>query len=254
MSYIPPGWSEERLRTATVDDLRQVPEECLHDIDDEILENVEARKVVCQAQHNEHYRLERERRGLPPAPPKPLFEEPVDAVVQVVERAGFDDFGFIIFRAEYSDEERWDTWQEQFLKRLDDSLAQASGGKRIEEKLLTPIFDDSDLHGATLEQIQEAFETYNENEGVPPGLYVGWCVVVDKAAMESLLNPVEGEEPWVIAMDLSFDHTSEVPEGEYPGYIRVAVDSVIPEFYPFVTIMTPPELWASANPIWKSAY
>ena len=89
---------------------------------------------------------------------------------------------------------------------------------------------------------------------MPPGLDVGMCLVVDKTAMESLLNPVAGEEPWVIAMDLSFDYSSEVPEGEYPGYFRVAVDSVIPEFYPFVSIMTPPELWASADPIWVSAY
>lgn len=26
-SYLPPGWTLERLQTATVDDLRQVPEE-----------------------------------------------------------------------------------------------------------------------------------------------------------------------------------------------------------------------------------
>ena len=120
-----------------------------------MIEDVEARQVICRAQQNEHRRLERERRGLPPAPPKPLFEEPVDAVVQLVERNGFDDFGFIVFRADYSDEEYWDKWQEQFIKRLDDSLAQASGGQKIEEKLLTPIFDDSDLQGAGFEQIQE---------------------------------------------------------------------------------------------------
>ncbi|PWY90626.1 hypothetical protein BO94DRAFT_545347 [Aspergillus sclerotioniger CBS 115572] len=254
MTYTPPGWTEDRLRVATVDDLRQIPEDRLHKIDDEILENVEARKIVCEAQHNEYYRLERERRGLPPAPPKPLFEESVDAVVQVVERAGFDDFGFIVFRADYSDEKYWDKWQELFLKRLDDSLAQASGGRRIEDKLFTPIFDDRDSINASLERIQEAYNSYDENEGVPPGLGTGMCLVVDKNAMESLLNPVAGEDPWVIAMDLSFDHSREVPEGEYPGYFRVAVDSVIPEFYPFVSIMTPPELWASANPIWVSAY
>lgn len=27
MSYLPPGWTLERLQTATVDDLRQIPEE-----------------------------------------------------------------------------------------------------------------------------------------------------------------------------------------------------------------------------------
>jgi len=91
---------------------------------------------------------------------------------------------------------------------------------------------------------------YRESEGVPPGLDTGMCLVVDSAAMDSMAT----DTPWVYALDLSFDHESQVPDGEYPGYFRVAVDSIIPELYPMLTAMTPPELWPSDNKIWKSAF
>lgn len=78
------------------------------------------------------------------------------------------------------------------------------------------------------------------------------CLVVDSAAMDSITS----DKPWVYALDLSFDHASKSPlaDGAYPGYFRVAVDSVITELYPLLTAMTPPELWPSDNTIWESAF
>ncbi|CAI7649378.1 unnamed protein product [Penicillium viridicatum] len=108
MSYLLPGWTLERLQTATVDDLRQIPEDRLHEIDESLIpiENVPVRLVIGCAIHNEHRRKVRAERGLPPAPGVPLFEKSDDPVVEVLERGGFDDFGFILFRTDYSDEQR----------------------------------------------------------------------------------------------------------------------------------------------------
>ncbi|KAJ5648149.1 hypothetical protein N7490_004521 [Penicillium lividum] len=252
MSYLPPGWTLEQLQTASVDDLREIPEEKLREIDTNLIpvENVAVRQVIGRAVSNEHRRKVRAERGLPPAPGRPIFEDPDDAVVEVVERGGFDDFGFIVFRTDYSDETRWEQWHKEFYRRIDASIDSVSGGKKIEDKCLMPTFEDEDLEGATYQQILEVYYTYLETDGVPPGLETDMCLVVDSNVMDSIAN----DKPWIYALDLSFDHQSEVEEGDYTGYFRVAVDSVIPELYPMLAAMTPPELWPSNNRIWESAF
>lgn len=95
-----------------------------------------------------------------------------------------------------------------------------------------------------------AYYGYQENESIPAGLDTGMCLVVDSAAMNSITT----NKPWVYALDLSFDHESPLANGEYPGYFRVAVDSVITELYPALTAMTPSELWPSNNRIWQLAF
>lgn len=85
---------------------------------------------------------------------------------------------------------------------------------------------------------------------MPSGLDIDVCLVVDLAAIDSMGT----ETPWVYALDMSFDHETRVQDGEYPGYFRVAVESIIPELYPSLSAMTPPELWPSDNRIWTSAF
>lgn len=75
------------------------------------------------------------------------------------------------------------------------------------------------------------------------------CLVVDSAVIDSITT----DEPWIYVLDLSFDPENQLADGEYPGYFRVAVESVITELYPMLTAMTPSELWPSDNRIWESA-
>lgn len=76
------------------------------------------------------------------------------------------------------------------------------------------------------------------------------CLDVDKAAMDSMAS----NQPWVFALDMSFDPASRVKDGEYPGYFRVAIDAIIPELYSMLAAMTPRELWPPENTIWVSAF
>ncbi|KAJ5907748.1 hypothetical protein N7495_000430 [Penicillium taxi] len=232
MSSLPPGWTEERLQTITEDDLRQIPEVQIRQIDLDLIpfDNVRARTIISFAKLFEEQRLSRERKGMPPAPPKDIFKIADDAVVQVVEDNEFDDFGFITFRTDLS-------------------IERSAGGQKIMDKCLMPRFEDPELHGATHQQIQRSYYGYLETEGVAPGLDVGLCLLADTAAVESMNSDL----PWVYALDMNFDHSSEVEEGEYPGYFRVAADSVIPELYPMLTAMPPAELWAQGDEIWQSA-
>lgn len=48
-------------------------------------DNVRARTIISFAKLFEERRLSRERKGMPPAPPKDIFKIPDDAVVQVVQ-------------------------------------------------------------------------------------------------------------------------------------------------------------------------
>lgn len=83
------------------------------------------------------------------------------------------------------------------------------------------------------------------------------CLAVESDAMDSLLNPVPDQEPWVYAVDVSFDfeHLDDVAVGEYPGFFPVAISALAPELYPMLAVqMSPRELWPMAKPIWKSAY
>lgn len=89
---------------------------------------------------------------------------------------------------------------------------------------------------------------------VPPGADAGFCLAVDHEAMESLLHPKSGEDPWVWAVDTAYDF--EAPQGDgYHGHIKVAITSVVTEFYPLIagSSISGAELWSFAKPVWKHA-
>lgn len=55
----------------------------------------------------------------------------------------------------YSDDQRWEQWEEQFQNRLNALIERVSGGKKIEDKCLMPSYEDDDLDGAEHRQIQQ---------------------------------------------------------------------------------------------------
>lgn len=83
------------------------------------------------------------------------------------------------------------------------------------------------------------------------------CLAVETDAMDSLLDPVPGQEPWVYAIDTSFDfeHPDDENMDGYPGFFKVAIEALVPELYPFIAgaQMDPRELWQPRKPIWKHA-
>ncbi|EPE06531.1 ww rsp5 wwp [Ophiostoma piceae UAMH 11346] len=77
MSYLPPGWTEQRLVAATSDDLKALPYETLHLIPPHKIKARDAQDVVFGAIVDEQIRSERVRFNLPPNPPrfKPGMED-----------------------------------------------------------------------------------------------------------------------------------------------------------------------------------
>lgn len=83
------------------------------------------------------------------------------------------------------------------------------------------------------------------------------CLVVDNLAMDSLLNPVEGQDPWVWAVDVEYEDSAdgEHVDKEYSGYFKVAISSLVTELWPMLAGpgMSGVELYHTADPIWKYA-
>jgi hypothetical protein len=95
---------------------------------------------------------------------------------------------------------------------------------------------------------------------VQPGLNTGIILVVDKAAVESLLSPTPGQEPWVWAVDVTFSFQigDQLPQGEpptnrYPGYFRVTPSAAVTEMWSLLkgSRISGKELWNPDVRIWE---
>ncbi|KAH9206726.1 hypothetical protein DL95DRAFT_347250 [Leptodontidium sp. 2 PMI_412] len=254
-TYLPPGWTAEQLESATLSDIQQLPPDTLHKLDLNYMSSADnsARDLVLTAQLTESRRLERISLGLPPAPPKTKPER--DPYVQIVEDEGFMDFGYLCFRTTYADDARWEKWQENFDAGLEGGLVGCAGRERVAERLMVMFVDDSDLDGVGFSDVAKAFADVKENGDFGPGLDVGMCLMLDEEAMASLLEPVEGKDPWVWAVDVSYDFDGAQMEDGYPGRFKVAIDSLISDLWPLLagSSMQPESLWQPENSIWKSA-
>jgi hypothetical protein len=107
---------------------------------------LEQRKAQWLLQERERYFSDQ---GAPmaPAPAAPKPKPAVDAVVQVVQEAGYEDFGFMIVRLDYSDETVWERWKAAVDIVLDQSVDECLGGDQVKDKLMTMFVEDEDLQG-----------------------------------------------------------------------------------------------------------
>ncbi|KAG9684844.1 hypothetical protein KCU95_g12806, partial [Aureobasidium melanogenum] len=288
MSYVPLGWTPERLAAATADELLQLDYSTLHLVSPMAVSSPSAQDAIFGARIDELTRRERERFKLSPVLPRfrpdtPLPEDDtertvmqqrmrkwlddervrylanpdvpavplintqkvpkpdVDAVVQVVQEAGYDDFGYVLVRLDYTDEDAWTRWNTIFHQYLDRSLEESLGGESIADKLLIVNVEDEDLDGTGWHGAVSYYEDVCANDTVPPGLETGMILVADTEAVSSLLQPTSDVEPWIWAADVDYDweigdqpSLGSSPARHYPGYIRVALSVVLSEFWPLL--------------------
>ncbi|KAG9855167.1 hypothetical protein KCU98_g2352, partial [Aureobasidium melanogenum] len=188
--------------------------------------------------------------------PKPY----VDAVVQVVQEAGYDDFGCVLVRLDYTDEDAWTRWNTTFHQYLDQSLEESLGGESIADKSLIMTVEDEDLNGTGWHGALSYYKDFCADDMVPPGLDTGMILVADAQAVRSLLQPTPDVEPWIWAVDVDNDWKIEdqpslgsSPVRQYPGYIRVALSVVLSEFWPLLKSpgVVGRHLWTSDLGLWE---
>lgn len=88
-------------------------------------------------------------------PPRNMLETE-HSLVKVVKDAGYEDFGFVLFRTDFTSDSRWERfvaeWNVLIDKRLDEALPE-TGLQRIKEKVFTKIVDDDCMSGMGPENV-----------------------------------------------------------------------------------------------------
>lgn len=127
------------------------------------------RKTEFKSQLRQRQNAAREQRGRPPRPETPPAAEVVgqppgplptgSQLVEVVEREGFGaDWGFVLFRLDYGDEESWERFEEAFNDLLEKSIVEDEKGSmgigRIEQGLMVKMVVDPQLEEAGMEDVR----------------------------------------------------------------------------------------------------
>lgn len=95
---------------------------------------------------------------------------------------------------------------------------------------------------------------------VPDGLDTTMILVVDKAAMDLLLNPTPGRKPWVWACDATAKFEvgdrllDDPPRCRYPGYFRVDPVAAFTRLWPLLKgpqMFVGSELWNPDRVVWR---
>ena len=101
----------------------------------------------------------REQQGKPPRLETPLSKNPTTSrLVDVVERKGFEaDWGFLLFRLDYSDDDLWEKFEETFIDLIEKSIEEDEKGStgigRIEEGLIVKMVVDQQMKDARMDDI-----------------------------------------------------------------------------------------------------
>ncbi|KGQ03459.1 hypothetical protein BBAD15_g11288 [Beauveria bassiana D1-5] len=188
---------------------------------------------------------------------EPASDDYVIDCVKKMDSLGLDDYGFNLTRTHYEDEALWQTFRKQFDAALEKGLESApeecaDAIKRLDNKILTRFLDDLDFARQGPEGVSAAFQIFcldqdsedeveeeeeeeEEDEGdaeddnkpwsheMGPGIIRSMCLMVDEASMRSFET-----EPYVIAVDALLHTGADLG---YPGYFKVAIDSLMPKLY-----------------------
>lgn len=118
--------------------------------EEQVLERNMARMAAETALQSQEFKKQlNERRAARGAPPMEQAQAERDGkghpLVRLIEERGWDDFGFMLMRMDYSDDARFDQFRERFSAILDKSIESrnpSEGFERVVDKLFTKIVDD----------------------------------------------------------------------------------------------------------------
>ncbi|KAI7192937.1 hypothetical protein D0869_01749 [Hortaea werneckii] len=260
LTYLPPGWTEEKYKTATDQDYEALTEEQL----DKVMKRRAAETHLETVKWFDEKNAKCLARGAAPLPypddimaggqdeeasptniPDPATENLAN-LINHVEDSELDLIGFVLFRTHFTDEQGWQTFENGFNELLDEGVAAACGEstdfKRIEDKVFMRIVSDETFENQPPEGVARAYRTCMEADEVSdgedgedmwgdelePGLTTSMCLFIDEECIRSVVNKQAGSTPFVKAVDgtLGMGQTDE-----YKGTIKVAITSLMPAFY-----------------------
>jgi hypothetical protein len=170
--------------------------------------------------------------------------ENLQTLVEIIESEKWTDFGFLLFRTDYTNETLWSQFLEKFNKILDDGIENApaeSGFARVADCVFMKIVDDDSLADEAAERVAFAYQLCAEDmeddepeDRLAPGMHTRMCLMVDEECMRSVVGSGSGNgEGDEIAFVKAVDVMLGVDGGlSYSGVFKVAVRSLITKFYP----------------------
>lgn len=178
-----------------------------------------------------------------PAPP----QEPLPApCVEAIEQAALSEWGFSIFRTDYSDADKWSAFVSRFNELVDAQLTPAAGAgiDDVRDDLRMNWIENRDrLDGADANAVRAYAGELASGADESDTLHFQAVLMVDAAAVDAVLNyqprkfppetPLQEKRrgsPWVWAVDVEFDGEDE----EYDGQLKVAVDALINDLFPII--------------------
>ncbi|KAH0343644.1 hypothetical protein KCU83_g8777, partial [Aureobasidium melanogenum] len=269
LTYLPSGWTEERYKNAADDDWETLYEEVrfIHKIKNcapqpyasrvnkasqkeaELLfeREIAEKEAASRATHQSLKDTMMARAEAAGAPP-PQFSSETDqverlpqehALVKMVEDNNWNDFGFVLFRTYFGDEQLWERFRDLWdplLQHGFDVAPASKGLERVRDKLLIKIVDDEMTDGVKAEGVASAYRLFTEDEDeldederLEPGLKTRMCLFVDEQCMCSVTTPSPGTRPYVKAVDVELGSTTQ----QRPGAVfRVAIKDLVTHFYP----------------------
>ncbi|KAJ5642363.1 hypothetical protein N7490_006363 [Penicillium lividum] len=286
MSFYPQGWTYDRLLNASGEDLMALSEtqrttlfdglKAAHGEDGfrEIMQEMSRRyRARTEAAKSEETK-QQERELLAP------FIQTLNCVFQSPETDDWGKWGFAVFRTTpYGGEHEtqwaefrrgWDAVIEEGLAPHRDSLAKVD---RAIDLLEFQWVEQPELEGVDAAEVARRF---NEM-ALPRGLTTSACLMVTQASMESVLfSPLLSSAPrrerqkipFVVSVSqgASASHLptllglddEDVAGAEFKGYLNVALETVLQEFYPIVALQmmdlhTLTKKFRHENDIWCSS-
>jgi hypothetical protein len=275
LTYLTPVWTEDKLEIATDRDHETLTEGQLHKVMDRGAAQTHAETLKWFEEKN----AKRIARGAAPIPyPKDVAgeqgEQPQESqqvtdpatenvanLIDHVELANLDIFGFVLFRTHYSaDEKSWDAFEKGFYELLDEGIGAAPAEfNRIEDKVFMRIISDDSLEIQPPEGVARAYlvcmeaeepsrdDDDDENDWgdkIEPGLTTSMCLFADEECIRSVLDKTA--TPFVKAIDVAFD------AGQTP--VKIAITSLVPALHAALLVYSPSDVASkvSDDGIWKS--
>ena len=219
LTYLPRGWTEDKLKNATDEDYESLTEEQLQ----KVMDRGAAEHHADTLKFFDEKNAERIARGARPIPyphddyndsagergeQSQSSQQVIDPATQTltnlldhVEQSDLDIFGFVLFRTYYSgDEQSWEVFKESFWELIDEGTAAASADfNRIQDRVFIRFVSDNSLKnsppegvvGAYLICMEEEEPTDSDDEDdwgdvIEPGLTTNMCLYADEECITCL--------------------------------------------------------------------
>ncbi|CAD0091010.1 unnamed protein product, partial [Aureobasidium vineae] len=228
LKYLPAGWTEEKYQHASDKDFADIPEDNFS----------RSKSPPCRFRS----KIQRGKDSLGTSLRQlDLAEEDDDGLhclVKLVESAGWNDFGFLVFRTHFDDDNLWDQFRDLWdpiLQQGMDAAPTSAGLERVREKLYMKMVDDDALSGRSPKDVAFAYRLCEEDEGLDedeilePGLRTRMCLFVDEECMRSVTEPKSDVPPFAKAVDVTLGQTSSRSQN---AIFKVAIKSLVMDFYP----------------------